>query len=349
MIAFLFICIVIVLWVQQWILENTPEFIDANFWPEENVVDPDDSFNIIVELKNKKAFPVYFIKVNMSFPQEFNVDPHLKMKKYAQRHGVDNRAVSISTWVKAGQTLKLKIPVSISARGRYFLPNPTLYFGDFLGLKEKRKELSYFREVVVAPKSYETEEVKQVLGKFMGEYSVRRFIYEDPVLTVGFREYSGREPMKMISWKQSARRQQLMVREYDHTIEPVLSVVVNLETAGEKSATQIEKVYSIARSVCSNLESKGVSYGFHINAQTAGGSGDMHFVNDGIGAHHFTKIMERLGRGMYIHAMTCDRLLYNAKKASGNERGLIVITADDTAIGHSASDSQMLVLNAADF
>ena len=238
--------------------------------------------------------------------------------------------------------------MSISTRGRYFLPNPTLFFGDFLGLKEKRKELSYYREVVVAPKSYETEEVKQVLGKFMGEYSVRRFMYEDPVLTIGFREYSGREPMKMISWKQSAQKQQLMVKEYDHTIEPVLSVMLNMESVADKSPANMEKAYSIARSVCSNLEAKGISYGFYTNSQMAGGSGEMHIVDDGVGAHHFGKIMERLGRGMYIHSMSFDRLLAVARKSGGSERGLIVITTDDSAISRFASDSQILVLNASD-
>ena len=346
MIAFLIISIVIVLWVQQWILDNSPDFVDANFWPEENVVDPDDIFNIVVELKNKKSFPVYFIRVNVSFPKEFYVDPNMKL--IASRHGQGMRAVSVSTWLKANQTLKLKIPVSISTRGRYFLPNPTLFFGDFLGLKEKRKELSYYREVVVAPKTYETEEVKQVLGKFMGEYSVRRFMYEDPVLTIGFREYSGREPMKMISWKQSAQKQQLMVKEYDHTIEPVLSVVLNMESIADKSPANMEKAYSIARSVCSNLEAKGISYGFYTNSQMAGGSGEMHTVDDGVGAHHFGKIMERLGRGMYIHSMSFDRLLSIARKSGGSERGLIVITADNSAISRFASDSQILMLNTSD-
>jgi len=347
MIAFLFICIVIVMWVQQWILENVPEFVDVNFWPEENVVDPDDFFNIVVELKNKKSFPVYFIKIRISFPRGFHIAPDAKFA--GKRYVNDNREIAVPTWLKAGQTLKIKIPVSISDRGRYFLPNPTLFFGDFLGLKEKQKELFYFREVVVAPRGCETDEVKQVLGKFLGEYSVRRFIYEDPVLTVGFREYSGREPMKMISWKQSAQKQQLMVKEYDHTIEPVLSVVVNVETTGEKTGELTEKVYSVARSVCANLESKGISYGFYINARMAGGSGDMHRVNDGIGAHHFGRIMERLGRSMHIHALSYDRLLYNARKANGNERGLIIITPDTTAVPRTLANSQTLVLCAADF
>ncbi len=347
MIAFLIICIVIVLWVQQWMLDNVTDFVDANFWPEENVVDPDDAFNIIVELKNKKAFPIYFINVEMTFPKEFNVasDAKITSKRFIR----ESQEISVATWLKANQTLKMKIPVSIADRGRYYLPNPILHFGDFLGLKEKQKEMMYFREVVVAPREHETEEVKQVLGKFMGEYSVRRFIYEDPVLTIGFREYSGREPMKMISWKQSAQKQQLMVKEYDHTIEPILSVMLNMETAGEKTVANMEKAYSVARSVCSNLESKGISYGFYINAQMAGGTGDMYCVDDGIGAHHFKKIMERLGRGTHIHSMSYNELLYNAKKANGNERGLIIITPDTTMMGHTTSDSQILVLDASAF
>ena len=43
------------------------DFVEANFWPEENVVDPGDSFNIVIELKNKKSFPIYFIKINIKF------------------------------------------------------------------------------------------------------------------------------------------------------------------------------------------------------------------------------------------------------------------------------------------
>ena len=343
MIAFLIIGIIIVLWLQDWILENSPDFVDTNLWSEENVVDPDDSFNIIVELKNKRQFPLYFIRVRIAFPKEFSISQDYSAGERRQTN--NSSEVSVSTWLKAGQTVKIKIPVSVSTRGRYYLPNPTLYFGDFLGLKEKRKELSFFREIVVAPKEYPTADVRQVLGKFMGEYSVRRFIYEDPVLTVGFRQYSGREPMKMISWKQSAQKQQLMVKEYDHTIEPVLSVVVNLETAQEKSAQLLEKTYSVARSVCSYLESKGVSYGFYINAGMVGGNGQLHYVDDGIGTHHFIKVMERLGRGIYTNAMSYDSLLSLAQKSSGNEHGLIVITPDISAVSSAGADGRLLVLD----
>ncbi len=344
MIAFIILCILIVLWIQQWILENTPHYVEANFWPEENVVDLDETFHIIVELKNKSPFPIYFIKVNAAFSKEFQIASQVTLAEH--KYGGDSLEVSYPTWLKAKQTVKIKIPVSISTRGRYVLPNPTLFFGDFLGLKEKRKELDFFREVVAAPAIHETEEVKQVLGKFLGEYSVRRFLYEDPVLTLGFREYSGREPMKMISWKQSAQRQTLMVKEYDHTIEPVLSVLVNVEIDAETAADLMEKTYKIARSVCSNLEARGISYDFYTNALIAGSLEQRHMVNEGLGERHFMKVMELLGRSMQIHSFSYRELLQLACENGGTERGLVIISPDDTRISQAKTNQQTLLLNA---
>lgn len=323
MIGFVILFVILAFFLQQWILEHTPEAVDANFWPEDNVVDPDEGFNIVIELKNKERFPLYFIRVQSFFA---------------------NDKVSFSTWLKAKQKLQFKIPVAISKRGRYILKNPLLFFGDFLGLREKRRELGLFREVVVAPREYEDTSVTQVLGKFLGEYSVRRFIFEDPVLTLGFREYSGREPMKMISWKQSAQRQTLMVKEYDHTIEPVLSILVNVETLSENASEQIEKTFSIARSVCSSLESKGISYDIYTNASLAGG--DSCTITEGLGARHFSKVMELLGRSMTQAAFSYSKLLKLARETGGNERGLIIISPDDTVLTNSISDSQTLYLNA---
>ena len=324
MIAFIILCIIIASWAQQWILENTPDFVEANFWPEENVVDPGEKFHLIIELKNKSKFPIYFIKVKTNFSTEFDVDSEVNIA--AKKYGVHDRSVSFSTWLKAKQTVKLKVPVSISTRGRYVLQNPTLFFGDFLGLKETRKELHFFREVVVAPDIYETEEVKQILGKYLGEYSVRRFLYEDPVLTIGFRDYSGREPMKMISWKQSAQRQTLMVKEYDHTVEPALSVLVNVETEAKEDSDFIEHTYKLARSVCSNLEARGISYDFYTNAQIAGNLHHQHVVNEGLGARHFTKVLELLGRSMQVHVLSYTELLKLAHDTGGHKRGLVIVS-----------------------
>ena len=323
-IFFVILLLVMIMLLQQWTLENGLDAVDGDFWPEENVIDPGDQFDLTVKLKNSSRLPLYFLKV--------------------QHEGLDGKTVGLSTWLKPRQKMKLKFSLTAEKRGRFVLKHPKIHCGDFLGLKESKKDLPQFREVVVAPAIYNTQELKQVLGKFLGDYSVRRFIHEDPILTIGFREYTGREPMKMISWKQSAQKQTLMVREYDHTVEPVISVLVNVETNAEEKKELLEKTFSIARSVCSNLESKGISYDFYTNALMAGGTGNDYSVSEGVGNRHFVKVMELLGRSTYVEAFSIQKLIKMAEELGSEDRGKIIITPNDVAI--SSSDGQVLILNA---
>ena len=58
---------------------------------------------------------------------------------------------------------------------------------------------------------------------------MRRFILDDPSLLVGYREYTGREPMKQISWNQTAKTGRLTVRQNDHTTDRIAMVIVNMD------------------------------------------------------------------------------------------------------------------------
>ena len=319
-IFFLIVLIALIFFLQQWTLENGIDAVDGNYWPEENIVDPGESFNLTVELKNQARLPLYFLKV--------------------QHEGLDGKTSALSTWLKPLQKVHLRFSILATERGRYLLKRPSVACGDFLGLKETKKELEQYREVVVAPEPYSTQEVKQTLGKFLGDYSVRRFIHEDPILTIGFREYTGREPMKMISWKQSAQKQRLMVKEFDHTVEPVLSILVNVETDLEYKKEELEKCFSIARSVCANLEAKGISYDFYTNALISGETN--YSVNEGIGSRHFMKILELLGRSTYAAAFSAAKLIEIAEENGRKERGKIVITP--SAFPLSSADGQSLIL-----
>lgn len=321
-IFFLIVLIALILFLQQWTLENGIESVEGNFWPEENIIDPGETFNLTVDLKNTAKLPLYFLKV--------------------QHEGLNGKTSSLSTWLKPMQQAQLRFTIQATQRGRYLLKRPTIACGDFLGLKETKKELEQYREVVIAPEPYNTQEVKQTLGKFLGDYSVRRFIHEDPILTIGFREYTGREPVRMISWKQSAQKQRLMVKEFDHTVEPVLSILLNIETDSDTTKEEFEKCFSLARSVCASLEAKGISYDFYTNALMSGGTGTDYSVNEGIGNRHFLKILELLGRSTYSSAFSSEKLLELAEETGGKERGKIIITP--SALSTASLDAQTLIL-----
>ena len=228
------------------------------------------------------------------------------------------------------QRLERRIRASLPSRGRHFLRGAGLAGGDFFGLRENHEQISLMREIVVLPRRSENRpELREMLGGWLGDRSVNRFIMEDPVLTLGFREYTGREPQKSISWPASVRSGRLMVKKYDYTIEQTVTVLLNVECDEEgrrPDAGRIEECFSMARTVCEELEERGIQYSFLTNATAAGAVGLWSGIYDGLGDSHLFAILEGLGRATYLRAETFEETLQRAIRRTAQGRCHILIT-----------------------
>ena len=320
MIIFLIILIALALVLQKVLIGKDLEWIEGDHRPDVQVVEPDETFHIRVSLKNKSRRFVPFLRVCERF--EEGVEP---LEEAASRDVRGACSVEFTTWLRPRQGLTREIPAVIHQRGRYVLPQFQLHSGDFLGLNEEAKTCGRFNEVVVAPKEIAMEKLNDMFGGFMGEVSVSRFILEDPVLTLGYREYTGREPMKMISWSQSARTGDLMVKKYDYTMEPTVAVILNVDGGQLASEQQLEVCFSLARTVCSMLERRGVKYSFTSNSILAGAPSDPGATAEGLGQRHYMGILEHLGRATCTHHLSMERLL-EKEINRGTAAGRILIT-----------------------
>lgn len=141
--------------------------------------------------------------------------------------------------------------------GRYFIET-----GDFLGFRSYVRSEKLSSKITVMPRKCEDEQVIRALGGYIGDISVRRFIIKDPILNICFREYTGHEPMKMISWPQSVRAGKLMVKNNDYTVDMNVAIVLNMYTG---SNAEKEKCLEIVRTVCEQIEANRVPYSFFCN------------------------------------------------------------------------------------
>lgn len=320
MIVFLIAVVILALVLEKVLIGKDLSRIEADHVPDVQLAEIDQPFHIVVKLANQSRRFVPFLRVSESFrdglrPLAEGVSPNNRGAYY----------LDFTTWLRPRQKMTKEIPTVISCRGRYMLREFQLSTGDFLGLKEQTKSCGRYHEVVVPPKEISVEQIEDMFGGFMGEVSVNRFIMEDPVLTLGYREYTGREPMKMISWSQSARGSGLMVKKYDYTLEPTVSVVLNVDD-GEAVGTELfETSFSLARTVCSMLEKKGVKYSFASNTVLAGMPTDPGAVSEGLGQRHYAGILEHLGRATESHGVTFTGLL-EKEAQRGTAAGCILIT-----------------------
>ena len=233
-----------------------------------------------------------------------------------------------SIYLLARSQLKRKLKLTFGARGRYVFGGAVLRGGDFLGLTEEREKFQELREVIVYPKPINAPELQQIMGGFLGDMSVRRFMMEDPILTIGTREYTGKEPLKQMSWKHTARMNQMMVKQFDYTTEMVVTVFLDISAVLGKTLIpdQFENCFSVTRSVCQFLEQKKIPFEFTTNALIEGIEiGNTQLVKN-LGKNHLRGILEKLGRAAYGTTKSYESVIEDLMTHQEKNRSTIIIT-----------------------
>lgn len=295
----------------------------------ERVTEPLNPVELILRFSNRSRLPIPFLRYEERLPEGAELTEQTGAERNYRGADPNHRGgayASGTLWLGHRKSRELHIPLRFENRGRYLLSDLKVYCGDFLGLTEEGRRLETLREIVVFPQAYPQGDWEKLLGDHLGDVSVRRFIFEDPVLTLGFREYTGREPMKMISWTRSAQNNALMVKQYDYTTDPSVTVMLNAEYEGEDKEELFELCCRLARSLCRQLEQQGIPYGFAMNAFPQGAHHPACFLPPGLGQRHFLTVLEYLGRALPETVCSCREMLQKSLEGQGGGKGVFLIT-----------------------
>jgi len=313
----IFLAIVLIAILFQYLsLKHALEDLHYSYEPSSLLSAPEEVFDMVTTLHNNSRRFVPYVRLIESMPNSASV--------YLDGAVIEDYKFMNETWhisklfLMPKSTVVRKFPISFPTRGRYTFSGCDLKVGDFLGLKEESTRIDSRCEVVVYPKAADFNYVITQLGGFFGDMSVRRFIIEDPILTAGFAEYTGREPMKAISWPQSAKSGRMMVKTFDYTTELSVSLVLNIEGDDD----EIEKSLSLTHTVCRILEKKRIKYNFYSNLIPSGAKNAWTYIAEGLGSRHFQLILEGLGRATYKQTEPLEKLIARVPK----ERGIILVS-----------------------
>ena len=254
------------------------------------LAEPDEVITWSATVENRSRIPIPFARLTAAFP----IDAQLHSERRHTRSTISFTSDPVEERMTLGsrRSITRKVKLSFPCRGQYVYGHYQLTSGDLLGFKESRKR-GLALSVVIMPELSRQQVSLDALGGFLGDISVRRFILEDPILTLGFRDYTGREPMKSISWTRSATAGSLQVKQFDHTAEQHVVVLLNTEGA---SADEFEECLRLTRTVCEKLEQKKIPYGFRTNGNIVGPVGKIFYMAEGLGIHHLRTLLFGLGR-----------------------------------------------------
>lgn len=293
----LVLIVITVALVMEWRSMNFPAgWVNYRREPSKRSVEPGEEFLLRTTIENA---------TNRNISYLFVAEPLHETVEILDKTGLDLTRNKNTVWqkstyfVRKRQRVKRNLRVAIHERGMYQFDKAELRFGDFLGVKEIVREVKGHQNIVVYPQRLSDERLTQVLSDILGEVSVRSFLYEDPMLVMGYRDYTGREPLRCISFPMSAKRNVLTVKEFDHTREEMVDLIFDVSYKGEFDhyADQLETIFSMARTLCEGFEQKKLSYRLITNAFYS--SMEVRGVNviqsGGSGGSSFRKILEILG------------------------------------------------------
>lgn len=280
------------------------------------LAEPGQEITMTSAVKNFGRLPVFYVRLAEYFIREVRVDPEKKQRGKYNRSGEYRTDASFMLLPYRQYTASLSFTLperGVYAPGRYYLQN-----GDYLGVSSYVHSGELDTKIVVMPRCSERADVLRVLGGYLGDISVRRFLLEDPILTVGCRDYTGHEPLKSIAWVQSARAGKTLVKQYDHTVEANATVLLNLQGGSEEER---EECLRLTRTVCEELERRRITYDFYTNGDIRTARRDLTWLAKGLGQQHFLTIMYGLGiskcRNHFSFGELVDRATRNRRTGSG--------------------------------
>ena len=310
--AFLMVFAALVYWLQARTKAKALEGIEYTRKAEKLLYAPGEPVKLTTTITNKSLRFMPYISVH----EKLTAD-------------IDN---SFKVYLLPRTKLIRHVMEPLPARGRYYLKPAGIAAGDFIGITESYRSFPVKGEIIVYPALATGRHIDEVTGSFLGDISVRRFIMPDPILVTGFSEYTGREPMRAISWPQTLRSGQMMVKNYDYTTEMTVTVVVSLAYLSDSklklpdgASEAIEGCLSIAHSVCDALEKKKIRYDFFSNMVTVGKTDAWSYVKEGGGPKHLTHILEGMGRASVFSREPLETLIMRVNKSQMDAANKVVV------------------------
>lgn len=255
--------------------------------------EPGEAFFVYSTVSNHGRRPSLTMRIEERFPKQLQV---LEAESYDRKVLTNEHRIFTSTAVLRGrQQVRRYLSASIAERGAYAFSFAEFYAGDFLGFHEYRFRRDNEHGIVIYPPKIRDEKLLQAFSHTIDEIALKKQLLEDPISVCGYREYTGREPMRQISWNQSAIRNKLIVKQFDPVWRHSLTIVLDMQYHGdfEWHRQRQEFCFSLVRTLCELLERRMVEYHLVTNAMI---SHDIaNFTSSGGMGGSFSRILYALG------------------------------------------------------
>ena len=310
MLTFFVIVILVAVGLQWFSLRNAGDYRNIRYEckPSVRACEPGEEFLVLSNVANLGLRPTPSIRIEEHFPQNLNV---LEAEEFNIEWLTRGCWIYYSTvLIRGHQQVKRSLRASITKRGEYCFSYADFFAGDFLGFREFAYRMENDSRIVIYPAKLENTELPKAFSDALDDLARKKQLLEDPISVCGYRDYTGAEPMRHISWKQSAVHNSLIVKQFDPVWQHSVLIALDTQLHGDfdEYIKQQELCFSLARTVCEQLEQRGIGYQLVTNAAITGALSG--FSSTGGMGGSFRKILYALGSAKYGSICSVDELMH---------------------------------------
>ena len=208
-----------------------------------------EKVEVRISLANHKFLPLPWVTTADVFPKDlFIEDTRLLIRGDTGKGELDN-FWAVKWYDKATRTYRLHA----TTRGFHTFGPVDMETGDGFGMFRSTRRQEGEQTLVVYPRVVPLTALGMPAKEPFGDRLAPQFMFEDPLRTVGVRDYRHEDDFRKVHWKASARRQRLQTRVLEPSNDMNLMVCLNVTTVDKTYMgvipEHLEQVVSIAASV----------------------------------------------------------------------------------------------------
>ena len=279
-----------------------------------------------LEIANKKPLPLPWLQIDDEIPEDVTLLKGRTSPSYLMKRRILTNILSLNWYHKVTR----RYPLSCQERGVFMFGPARMRSGDLFGFFTRDKNVEKIDKLVVYPKIVSLEKLGLSSMQPMGDIRTRSHLFQDPVLTMGIREYSQGDSLRRIHWKSTARLGALQTKVFEPTTTIDMGIFMDVRTVKPPLwgviPDLLELVIVVAASLSQSAIDQGYRVGLYANQHGAVSNG---FVRIPPSQHpaQLSQILEALAQVHATDALPISRLVNEESRNLPWGSTMVVITA----------------------
>jgi uncharacterized protein (DUF58 family) len=287
-----------------------------------------EQVDLTLEIVNRKLLPLAWVEIEDEFPDRLSPAKGRVTSSYKPNRNVLSNMLSLRWFERVRRHYR----VACDARGYHTFGPAKMRSGDIFGFGGKEVEVPEEDHLLVYPRVVPISRLGLPSKDPFGDITTRHWIFEDPLRTVGVRDYAYGDNPRRIHWKATARTHNLQVKVYEPTTTYRLMIFLNLNTSGAfwwwqgYDSDLLELAISTGASVANWAIEQGYQVGICVNGNTGANDKKVKLAASR-DPDQLTHILEALARVTPFATMPLEELLQSESRGLPYGATIVVVTA----------------------